>query len=502
MLGLNALARLNNTPARAGRGAAHLERGATMSRVVNRAVRALRAEPVSGVRALWLLALALFAAGCLKTPDRYAASTLDAKVNPPATFELEAEPFCFGGSNNYYPIFKPAPAVDSLFEAAEKMDFRVMRLWAMLDIGSLDGSVPHVDGAGAKQDVYLHYWDPVKKAPAYNDGPNGMVRMDYMVAKAAQHNVKLIMVLVNNWRDFGGMDQYLTWFGRDKHHEFYTAPEVKQAYKNWVQHVVMRTNSITGKPYREDPTIFSWELANEPRNKAGRAFDRSEGWTNSTITDWADEMSRYIKSLDPNHMVSVGDEGFLNGGGSHWAYKANDGVDHAALTALPGVDFGTFHLYPEDWGATLEWGEAWIADHVRVARELNKPTVLEEFGVKVGRTGSNLGPTKPEAYRERERAYRRWNEIMLRRGGNGSLAWMLANDDETGNRYPDWDKFEFYPDDRTGLLLADYAKRFKERAPACRFAPPPAPGSKPSPFVRVRKSGPVELASGWAETKG
>jgi hypothetical protein len=91
---------------------------------------------------------------------------------------------------------------------------------------------------------------------------------------------------------------------------------------------------------------------------------------------------------------------------------------------------------------------------------------------------------------------------MLRRGDNGSLAWMLANDDETGARYPDWDRFEFYPDDRTGLLLADYAKRFKERAPACQFAPPPAPGSTPSPFVRVRKSGPVELASGWAETRG
>src|SRR5688572_32826407 len=79
-----------------------------------------------------VLALAL-SSGCIKTPDRYAASTLDVNVNPPATFELEGEPFCFGGSNNYYPLFKPRRVVDDLFEAARALDYRVMRIWAMMD---------------------------------------------------------------------------------------------------------------------------------------------------------------------------------------------------------------------------------------------------------------------------------------------------------------------------------------------------------------------------------
>jgi len=465
------------------------------------------AAPVSrasGGRSLRAAAAALCAfllGGCLKTPDRYAATTLDVKVNPPASFELEGKPFCFGGSNNYYPIFKPRPVVDDLFLAAKALDMRVMRVWAMMDRGSLDGKVANSDPNNSdKEGVYFQYWDPARKAPAYNDGPQGLERLDYVLAKAAELDLKIIVVLVNNWRAFGGIDQYLIWYGRDKHHEFFTAPELKTAYKNWASHVVGRTNSINGRKYKDDPTVFSWELANEPRMKGGNAFDRSTGWDKTTLTDWAGEMSAYIKSLDSNHMVSVGDEGFLDGGGEHWAYKANDGVDHKALTALPGIDFGTFHLYPEDWGAKLEWGEQWIIDHLRVAHEVGKPTVLEEYGAKVGRANDKLGPII-KGWPERERAYRRWNEILLRRGGNGFLPWMLSGIDEGEGRpiYPDYDGYGFYKDDETGRLIGDYAKKFIT-APACESQPAGSSGPA-SPFVRARKA-PESVAFGWVEPKG
>jgi mannan endo-1,4-beta-mannosidase len=459
-----------------------------------------------GARFLTVAALAL--AGCVQTPARPAATTLDVTattldgaVKPPPPFELEGKPFCFAGSNNYYPIFKPRPVVDDLFRAAKALDLRVMRVWGMLDRGSLDGSVPNADPAGGdKEGVYFQYWDPARKAPAYNDGENGLVRLDYVLAKAAELDLKLIVVLVNNWRAFGGIDQYLMWYGRDQHHEFFTAPEVKQAYKNWAEHVISRTNTLNGRKYKDDPTVFAWELANEPRCKGGNAFDRGSGWDTGTLTGWADEMSSFIKSLDANHMVSIGDEGFLNGGGEHWAYRANDGVDHRALTSLGGIDFGTFHLYPEDWGTTLEWGESWIADHLRVARELGKPTLLEEYGVKVGRANDKLGPIV-RGWPERERAYRRWNETLLRGGGNGSLPWMLAGIDagEGRPRYPDYDGYAFYADDQTGRLIGAYAKKFLD-APVCSTQSPNSPG-RPSPFVRARQ--PAEsVALGWAPTSG
>jgi mannan endo-1,4-beta-mannosidase len=227
--------------------------------------------------------------------------------------------------------------------------------------------------------------------------------------------------------------------------------------------VVTRKNSLNGLPYRDDPTIFAWELANEPRCKSGSRFDSSEGWSTSTLTTWANEMSTFIKSLDPNHLVSVGDEGFLNGGGQHWTYKAHDGVDHAALLDLPEVDFGTFHMYPEDWRVGPEWADGWIRDHLEVARRATKPTLLEEYGVKVKRDAAGA---IVEGLRERESSYRRWNELVLKGGGAGSLFWMLA-DREGEGLYPDYDRFTIYRGRETADLLTGVARRFAV-APACR----------------------------------
>jgi mannan endo-1,4-beta-mannosidase len=398
------------------------------------------------------------------------------------TFELDDKPFCFAGSSNYYPIYKPEPVVDDLFEAARHLELRVMRIWGMLDRGSLDGTVPSTDGEGHKDGVYFQYWDTAQQRPAYNDGADGLRRLDYVLAAAAKNDIKVIVVLLNNWRAFGGIDQYLTWYGRSKHHEFFTAPELRQAYRNWVEHVVTRTNTVNGRLYRDDPSIFGWELANEPRCKAGSSFDSDEGWTKHTITAWANEMSSYIKSLDANHLVSVGDEGFLDENGGHWAYRANDGVDHAALTALPDVDFGTFHLYPDDWQTPRGFGERWIVDHARIARRLGKPTVLEEYGSKVARREGTVGDIV-RGLPERLAHYRSWNDLVLRQTG-ASLSWMLAAGDGHA-RYPDYDGFAFYRDDATGRLLGDYARRFRE-APACQSAPSSV-NRAPSPFVRVRR---------------
>jgi mannan endo-1,4-beta-mannosidase len=208
-------------------------------------------------------------------------------------------------------------------------------------------------------------------------------------------------------------------------------------------------------------------------------------------------MSAFVKALDPNHLVSVGDEGFLNVGGEHWTYRGADGVDHAALTALPDVDFGTFHLYPDDWSTPPELAERWIADHVRLARQLGKPTILEEYGLKLDRARGRRDAASP-GFRRRRDAYRSWNDALLAAGGNASLAWMLASNDERGARYPDYDHFAFYRDDPSGKLIGQFADAF-ERAPACRD-PAPTAGLLPrSAFVSVTPPKPG-IAAAWLTT--
>lgn len=101
--------------------------------------------------------------------------------------------------------------------------------------------------------------------------------------------------------------------------------------------------------------IKAWELANEPRC-GGSSTTASSTCTVSTITTWASTMSAYIKSIDSNHLVALGDEGFFNDpGNAIYVYQGSLGIDFVANLAISTLDFGTFHLYPDSWG---ESGEA------------------------------------------------------------------------------------------------------------------------------------------------
>ncbi len=418
------------------------------------------------------LACSMLLAGCAASS---AKSPFDIGKNPATSFEVDGHALCFVGSNNYYLGYKPKPMVDDVLESAHAMGVKVVRIWGFIDRGSLDGSVRSIDGDGTKEGRYFQAWDPAAGRAVYNDGPSGLEGLDYALAKAAQLELKVVLVLTNNWHEFGGMDQYLAWYGLSSHAAFYSAPAVRDAYKAWALHLASRVNTLTGHAYRDDPTIFAWELGNEPRGDTGTP--------NEVITHWADEMSSYLKSIDEHHMVAVGDEGFFSGPSEHWTYHADNGVDHRALTALPHVDYGTFHMYPETWGTGFGWSERWIDDHVAFARALGKPTVLEEYGLKVTRDALGRVNGGLEA---RLTGYSAWNERLLAHGGNAAMFWLLVGQDsEGGGSYRDYDQFSVYRGDATSRLLEGFAVRFGNEAPACRDAGVSSAGR--SAYVRVRR---------------
>lgn len=361
--------------------------------------------------------------------------------------------FRFLGTNNYYLHYKDNLMVESVLDAASEAGFNVIRMW-----GFFDGWEQENIGNKAYMQPEKNKYDMPKDAEGFSDC---WERLDYVVNQAKMRDIKLVIAFTNYWTDFGGITQYLKWEGlnTEKKSQFYTNEGCKQAYKNYVSYFLNRTNRYTGTRYTDDSTIMAWELINEPRNQYGSP---------DVVTAWATEMSAYVKSIDKNHLVAIGEEGTLsdrtdlayNGLGEDM-YSGDEGVDYDALMGIDTIDFGTYHLYPESWGAAdspLEWGEKWIKDHIAIAKKHNKPTVLEEFGISA------------LTQRNRELIYSQWAQTVYDEGGAGLMFWMLAGVDtgtcdEDGN-YPDYDGFRLiyrkdgkHTPEMTALVA--YAKLFK-----------------------------------------
>jgi mannan endo-1,4-beta-mannosidase len=362
-----------------------------------------------------------------------------------AGFVLDGRPFRYGGTNNYYLHYTSQLMVDDVFSDAQAMGLKVLRAWTFLECG---GDKPNsAGGCSQGADHWMQRWSTASNGVVYNTGANGLQALDRMIATAAQHNIKLILPFTNNWRDFGGMDQYVTWYGLRFHDQFYTDARIKQDYKNWISTLLNRTNSVTGVQYKDDPTIFAWELANEPRC-INASLPTSGTCTADTLTSWVTEMSEFIKGLDPDHMLSIGDEGFhpgVGGGSGQWPYNITDGVDHARLTALADIDFGTYHLYPQGWGQSPAdtWGTQWINDHNSVGTSLDKPEVLEEFGT------TDQGA--------RDATYTAWTNAVRTGGGDGWMFWILTGIQDDGQLYPDFDGFRVTVPSSTATLLTNAA---------------------------------------------
>src|SRR6266511_3105566 len=388
-----------------------------------------------------ILVLLVLVSQSFAAPSVFAAKNNGFVQRSGNSLKLDGKQFRFAGSNNYYLMYKSQFMVNDVFAAAAGNNFRVMRVWGSLDIGNQDGS----NSIRGKADgVYFQYWDGT--APAYNDGDDGLKHLDYVIYRAGQLGLKLVIPFVNNWNDFGGMDQYVRW--RDSstpadqvwyHDSFYTDPVIKGWYKNWIAHLLDRTNSITGIQYKNDPTIMTWELGNEPRCLSAGAYPRSSNCTTQTLIAWADEMSTYIKSIDDKHLVSVGDEGFYClPNPAHWTENCGEGVDTVAFTALENIDVMSFHLYPDYWGKDVAWGTQWIESHFAAARALDKPAMLGEYGLL---DKSMRNPN-----------YKTWTDAVFNSGGAGALYWILSGKQDDGSLYPDYDGFTVY--DKTPVFIA------------------------------------------------
>lgn len=339
---------------------------------------------------------------------------------------LAGRPFRFVGTNAYF--LQPEMAYGNAAGVVETLDtmvelgLSVARVWAFNDHD------PEQDPAA------------IQVAPGvYRE--ESLVALDRVVAEAKQRNIRLILTLVNYWPDYGGVNRYVAWCNCNASaSDFYTDERMKGWYRDYVTMLVNRTNTVTGIPYRDEPTILALELGNELRNPGGRPED---------LLAWQEEMAAYIKSLDPNHLVADGGEGFDDapdlypGLSNPYAVRGGEGASYHRLVDLPSIDLVSYHLYPSKWGLDDDGDVViWIRVHEALAQQAGKVAYLGEYGVA-------------EEDTLRAATFDRWLTTALADNrSTGSLVWGLVYESR-----PDYDGFSVYCPTQveTCAILRDFA---------------------------------------------
>jgi mannan endo-1,4-beta-mannosidase len=317
-------------------------------------------------------------------------------------FVVGGRPFRFVGAN--------VPIIPGHMAEAAGAGIKVVRIWALGE-GELRDKDRLPDPPG-QPPTYPYRWSP----DHWNE--EALLQLDRMIADAGSHGVRVQICLTNWWRDTGGVTQYLRWAGIEGADDdnyphginferamlFYTNEETRRLYRQHLEKIATRRNHVTGTLYRDDPTIFGWELINEAQAVTGRWGDRRA---------WIAEMSRYLKSLDPNHLISPGD----------WGYRSTiERREWIADHQLPDVDYCDVHIYPVDDADSFVESPAdlreFIDNRANAALVVNKPLVFGEFGMG------------PEGYKNFSQAdwFRSFFEENVRAGSGGAMFWMLTPD--------------------------------------------------------------------------
>jgi mannan endo-1,4-beta-mannosidase len=338
-------------------------------------------------------------------------------------FTLNGNTFFPVGTNAYWLAQISNADIDQAFSDIAAAGFTTVRTWGFNDVTSPSGT-------------YYQLWS--NGVATLNTGSNGLGKFDYVVSSAKAHGLRLIVTLTNNWSDYGGMDVYVSQLNSGGTHDtFYTNAKILAAYENYVKGFVGR--------YVNEPGIMAWELANEPRC-GGSTGSPSAACNSAMLTKWITSASAYIKSIDSNHLVAIGDEGWIySTNPPSYPYQGNViGIDFATNLAIPSLDFGTFHLYPESWGQSANatgFGTQWILDHATMQKAANKPVIMEEFGVTDTQTTT----------------YPTWWNTVVSSGLTGDLIWQAGSHFADGTSSND-DGYAVFPNGTVYPLQVAAAK--------------------------------------------
>ncbi|EPQ28939.1 uncharacterized protein PFL1_03739 [Pseudozyma flocculosa PF-1] len=271
---------------------------------------------------------------------------------------------------------------------------------------------------------------PFRMSPALQKAPmqyeEGIfVGLDRCLAEMAKRGMRATMTLNDQWQWSGGFAQYMSWVNNNEPisyppswnltappqrgegktgwgnytttgsfsdyvtygNQIYTNQKAEQIYKKHIETVLNRRNTVNGRLYKDDATIMTWQLANEPQpaNPSSYLGPYSLEYPpneQDPLIPWVDRISKFIKKRAPRQLISVGFEGKQG----EWFWKK--------VHEPEAVDYGTTHAWVQNWGIynmtdasqqnldkAKSFVDEFIANSSRWAADIKKPVLLEEFGM-------------------------------------------------------------------------------------------------------------------------
>ena len=325
----------------------------------------------------------------------FAATVLAADATPAQSgfvkvkgkhFVLDGKPYYYAGANLWYGMYLGSPGktgdrarLTHELDQLAAQGILNLRVLAISEASTLKRSVTPAVLLGPKH-IDETLWQG----------------LDFLLAEMAKRDMKAVLYLNNFWQWSGGMSQYMAWNTGKPIQDpdvtgdwnafingsalFYRSAPAQENFQFTIKQLVTRKNSVNARLYSEDPTIMSWQLANEPR--PGVDGDSTHF---AEFTAWIDATAGYIKKLAPQQLVSTGNEGWMGTSGNRELY--------VKLHGTKNVDYLTYHMWAPNWGwfnpkdADGTYAGAWtkmqdyLNWHIDTANKMGKPIVLEEFGI-------------------------------------------------------------------------------------------------------------------------
>lgn len=307
------------------------------------------------------------------------AQTKDFVVKTGQHLSLNNQPFTINGVNSYDLLSQSDATIDTRFKELSTSGFNTVRLWCFNNRGALS--------------------------------TNDLNKLDTVVATADKYDVHLICVLGNSYNDFGGP----SYLGAKDLQDFFSSPAIRMKYKQQIHTLLTHTSSFrNGKTLASSKTILAWETLNEPRIESDQS--------SATVYSWTKDIAQYILTLDTNHLISPGTEGFTQSYPGQ-LYNQQHGSSIEKICAIDAITLCSAHLYPKYLDNAATPSNQSIQTTIQTWREignkLNKP-------IYIGETGYDL--STPDASNETRQNF--FNTAMTSAKSSkidGELLWNFGD---------------------------------------------------------------------------